>query len=299
MHHKICSWLKILGISTIICCGYVNVSFGDDPVSVPGSGNGEPTAGQQTGDTGGDTGGGNVAPISFNSVTKTLCPAGQYVYKCGSYRIGFEWLKGMNVPNEYTEDNCSTNRGSWDDDTCKISTKNYYISDDQSELLQQMRDFFGGKEESVFFCEGTNCSAVATDYKTDRDTILNNVCNPFDSGTAITCAYCPDSAKTDATIVTVNVSSKTVKNWVKFNTIADCYIDSFSDSTGTYKYVTDGDISRKAQNCYYANDNTNAFNTLSGDSITNFAPGTNASITTGTVYIPSSGTSGSVSMTHL
>lgn len=207
-------------------------------------------------------------PITENeplTYVKTLCPAGQYVYKCGNYRVGFNWLRGIH--ND------------------KISTENYYISDDPSELLQQMRDFFAAKDNSsIRYCDDgqDSCNEIksVSEYKNDRNTILINVCDPFSSDTAVTCAYCPDSAKIDASTVTVITNTddtperkmtQTTSDW-KFYTIADCYTDTFTDSTGTYKYTYN---SPTAEKCFYNNTNINAFNTLQGDSISGFAPGTN------------------------
>ena len=220
----------------------------------------------------------DTPPLRLYSI-KTLCPTGQYVYKCGNYRVGFNWLRGV----QSTSDN-----------TAKIilSTKNYYISNDQLTLLQQMRDFFAAKNgTSIRYCENDSCNFNTSDYKDDRDAILNNVCNPFNSNTAVTCAYCPNSANVDASTVRItteenSTAKQTASDW-NFHTFADCYTDTFTDSTGTYKYTQQNQTS--AEKCFYANTNPEAFNTLQGDGISGFASGTNNTIDA--VFVPIAHTS--------
>ena len=210
--------------------------------------------------------------------TKTLCPAGQYVYKCGNYRVGFNWLRGVQSTSD-------------DTDNSALSTKNYYISNDQLTLLQQMRDFFAAKDgTSIRYCENDSCNSNTSDYKDDRDAILNNVCNPFNSNTAVTCAYCPNSANVDASTVKITTENTTAKqtasDW-EFHTFADCYTDTFTDSTGTYKYTQQNQTT--AEKCFYANTNPEAFNTLQGDGISGFASGTNNTINS--IFVPIAHTS--------
>lgn len=263
-----------------------------------------------------------------NIYLRTICPSGQYVYKCGNYRVGFNWLKGMTKTETITnttEQACTDADGSWADNTCTktITTNNYYISDNTAELFEQMRNFFAGndmkycaiREEKTSSCTATN----NTSSKEDRDTILANVCDLSDSSTAVTCATCPNSAKVPDSVAAVYIpkitrsfpflqpiSSNTITlpesnktktiselsatnsaEWVSFHTIADCYMDEFTDSTGTYKYV-ESDTNQTAKECYYVNTNPDALSDLQGDSIENFTAGGN-SPTVLKVVLPTSG----------
>lgn len=270
---------------------------------------------------------GEVSGEEFN-LKKKLCPTGQYVYKCGNYRIGFDWLKGMFITkttvedveivldtNENNNENNETTIIEGQKQACyaknttdsqnnedgpiiaynwvnnskcikitvnKVKTNNYYTTDNQSDLLQQMRDFFAAKKNtSINYCEkvdqdNNKCTKINTinveDYKSDRDTILNTVCNPFDSEMVITCATCPGSAKVGASTVEINTALKTTKSWT-FHTIADCYMQDFTDSTGTFKYVKPEQITNPnlpGEECYYSNTDKENFDALQGDSIENF-----------------------------
>lgn len=241
-----------------------------------------------------------LQPIVNDSVSNTLifCPAGQYVYKCGDYRVGFNWLKSISITNTYTSENCSSNGGVWntDSNTCDVITKNYYISNDQSELLDQMRDFFGGIKTEINHCKtwdnnNNTCTEteLTNDYKNDRDKIFSNLCSPFDSNISVTCAYCPNSANIEQSTVVItsyrHLNTATL-NW-KLHTIADCYLKEFTDSTGTYEYLSTNQIDSTAERCYYTNTNPEAFDILQGDSISD----ANFSNEAVTVYIPKSDSS--------
>lgn len=200
--------------------------------------------------------------ISVGTTTKELCPEGQYVYKCGNYKVGFNWLRGIQKLNS-------------EDDTTSASTANYYISTSQSELLDQMRDFFNPSTDSNYksieYCTsgtGKNCTRATrsqTDHLTDRELILLSLCDPNESNMTVTCATCPNSANVPASSVDVTEDlngAKSASNWV-FHTIADCYLKEFTDSTGTYEYRQND----TAQECYYTNTNPEAFRALQGDNI--------------------------------
>lgn len=310
MRYSVGSLLKIFGIATVLYgvdtgLSYAagGISFDDDGFSGgglvnTGSGTSAYVAYDAT-STPGDPDNPVITTIVSN--VKTLCPAGQYVYKCGNYKIGFNWLKSMPMSNTYTEENCSTEGGVWNSDssTCDISTKNYYISNDQSELLDQMRAFFGGTESSIERCKtwsDNSCTEreLTDKYLKDRYYILMTVCNPFDSNTAVTCAYCPNSANIEKSTVKIKINTLTnvssAENW-NFHTIADCYIKEFSDSTGTYIYVNDSgswDTNPDPEICYYTNTNPEALNLLQGDSIEGFASGTNTAKEPVLIAIPTS-----------
>lgn len=299
MNYRDSFLMKFFSIITVLCYGYVNDVFADSPYR-PGTGTMDEDIDI---DGGGDSGGTSVPIIPINP-THTLCPAGQYVYKCGNYRVGFKWLKGM----YYTDDSITTENdcdGDWNTDQSKCTrrTKNYYYitetdnnlsDDDRSALLQQMRDFFAAKNNvSIQYCvldSDNNCTGsanapiAANEYIIERDKILETVCNP--TNTTITCAYCPDSANIPASTVKINAVTKKTSDW-SFHTIADCYMNSFTDSTGTFKYVTN--TSSQAKKCYYTNTNPEAFSALSGDSIEQFVSGITVNAAVMTIDLPSTG----------
>ena len=283
--------LKSFSIVAVLCCGYFGDAFGLGP----GTGTDTPI------DTGDDPVGGTTGSIVPINPEHQLCPQGQYVYKCGNYRVGFEWLKGMYYVDDSVTSSTECGSDDWDttQNKCTRRTKNYYYitktadnmsDDDRSALMQQMRDFFTANNNiSIPYCavdSDNNCTVAATsDISTDRNKILETVCNP--TNTMITCAYCPDSANIPASKVRINAVTRKTSEW-KFYTIADCYMDSFTDSTGTFKYVTN--TSEQAKKCYYTNTNPEAFSALSGDSIEQFVSGVTVNAAVMTIDLPSTGT---------
>ncbi len=196
--------------------------------------------------------------------TKTVCPRGQYVYKCGNYRVGFNWLKGAGFPELQTISSGSTNG--------YTTTKNYYVGDTTLELFEQMRNFFNGTN-AVLFVNGDSVSSVSP--VADRELILNYLCHPATS--TITCALCPNNANVPATTVELDDDNKTIEGTWDFYTFADCYMDEFEDSTGSFYYTAESGSNAKAK-CYYTNTDPNALNTLNGDEIGNFIPGLNDNV---------------------
>ncbi len=203
---------------------------------------------------------------STSGTKQQICPENQYVYGCGNYRIGFNWLKSATLTDPNPNAQPSTH-----------TTKNYYISDDPMVLFKQMRNFFHGDAPSIKYNNNGNLAdAPLNDYRKDREVILQNLCNPLTSATAITCATCPNGAKVHATTVQINdQDKKVVQNSWDFYTIADCYMDEFKDSTGTYVYVDDINNNNTRYECYYTNTNPNAITILNGDSTSDFVPGIN------------------------
>jgi len=207
---------------------------------------------------------------------KQICPENQFVYKCGNYRVGFDWLKSVKLPNP---ENMSQ----------KVQTKNYYINDNALDLFNQMRNFFHDGDVKYKDDDGNIKTADVATYKEDRQVILQNLCNPLVENTGAICAKCPNDAKVKPSTVEVSEEDgKIIKYSWDFYTIADCYMNEFKDSTGSYEYVTNINDNDTKHDCYYTNTNPDAFNQLRGDSIANFAPGVtlNVSGTAAEVLIP-------------
>lgn len=183
---------------------------------------------------------------------------GYYVAACNNYRVGFNWLKKAKVPDlEQSNQNLIVYH----------TTNDYYSDDDDMiTLLKKMRIFFGHYQDF---------SLINTPENTllkDRESILNNICNPNDSNTEIYCAKCPNNAKIPLSSVKLDSNHSVISGSWKFYTIADCYMDTFEDSTGTYFYVPDSmnldeANAGQAQKCYYANTNPDALDALKGDTI--------------------------------
>lgn len=192
----------------------------------------------------------------------TLCPSGQYVSKCGNYRVGFNWLKKATFPQPNAS---GDNHGS-------TSTNNYYVSE-QADLFEQMRIFFSGVNESILAKDETETisNIAPEDYIADRELILNYLCNPVNS--TVTCTACPNGGNVDKSSVKLfGDDNQIVSGSWKFHTFADCHMQDFEDSTGSfsYYYADTGTDAEKAK-CYYTN--TDSINTLSGDAIGDFIPG--------------------------
>lgn len=214
--------------------------------------------------------------------TSLVCPNGQYVQKCGNYRVGFNWLKSAQLPTTTSYNSASR--------TAYTTTKNYYISNDTLDLFEQMRTFFGHNGSIAIVYDNNGSPATTSSYDAERKLILDNLCS-----TTWTCAACPNGAMVPESTVDLDSTGKAV-SW-DFFTIADCYMTEFEDSTGFYFYVPDtvGDdfsnLTAPVVNCYYTNTNPEAFDILNGDAIGRFIPNVNASTSRETtVFIPSTST---------
>lgn len=273
MSFKHNSLFKFCIIATFLFCGNVVLA---DPI---GSNTGGTTIGQANSSSQNNTYQNNtnqtakaIAILAASpstayrgeGTTKTVCPRGQYVYKCGNYRVGFNWLKGAGFPELQTISSGPTNG--------YTTTKNYYVGDTTLELFEQMRNFFNGTN-AVLFVNGDSVSSVSP--VADRELILNYLCHPATS--TITCALCPNNANVPATTVELDDDNKTIEGTWDFYTFADCYMDEFEDSTGSFYYTAESGSNAKAK-CYYTNTDPNALNTLNGDEIGKFIPGLNDNV---------------------
>ena len=176
--------------------------------------------------------------LTYQTTIRTLCPEGQYVAKCGNNTIGFNWLKSVCLDLE--EDDL-------DPDTCQNSTRNYFSAVSVLKLYEQMRDVFSSEtDQSIPYKDENNHIQYAShdDVLNDRQNILGYMCDI----NTITCAPCPNGAKVEPSTVAVLASSNFVNKW-NIRTFADCYMDEFEDSTGSYVYVQNG--STTPEKCYY------------------------------------------------
>ena len=215
--------------------------------------------------------------------TKTICPAGQYVYSCGSYKVGYNWLKNITLtaPNGWVK-----------------STKNYYIGDSTYDRMEQLHAFFN-KNQTIKQTTDTGYTSVDTsssEVEDDREFILGLVCNPLTENISITCAACPDGGTVERSSVDVGNDTSyeetdlmLIRGTWNFHTIADCYVSEFEDASGSFVYVSPNvsATDAKAEACYYVNTKSSATNFLAGDNLYGFIAGSNAgTITTVTPDIP-------------
>ena len=205
----------------------------------------------------------------------TLCPDGQYVAACGNYRVGFNWLKSAKVPDGTTQTESPTVSTPVSHSINYKTTGNYYISNDILDLYEQMRIFFKKTEDPISILsideEGHIAPALYSQYSSDREAILNNVCHPrkYDRK----CVPCPNGANVPKSTVELDSNNLVIQGSWDFHTFADCYMQEFEDTTGTYFYVPDNvnfdiadlDSPTTVAQCYYTN--TNAIDTLNGDEI--------------------------------
>lgn len=182
-------------------------------------------------------------------VQVTICPEGEYVAACGNYRVGFNWLKPATISG--------------------TNTQNYYISNEITDLYQQMRTFFDKGATIIQYLNGETITNTPG-FAADRKAILDTLCNPKKS--EIRCLPCPNNAKVPKSTVYINDTDPTT-DW-DFHTFADCYMTEFEDSTGSYFYVPDDSINEhNAEKCYYQNTTADAVDILGGTSIGTFVPG--------------------------
>lgn len=169
-----------------------------------------------------------------------LCPKDSYVQRCGSKTVGTYWLKGY-VDNEGT-----------------VVCPDYYDYEERNNM-KNLRIFFhpdnfnGGEiiytQNSGNGVVGGHVSANSSIFSEHREAMLSAVCNP--NTTEIVCAECPYDGKTDNSSTVIMGEDGTFSQW-KIFTFADCYIRTFSDSTGTYAYYSEE--TGNQQLCHYSNE---------------------------------------------
>lgn len=163
-----------------------------------------------------------------------ICGENYYLARCGKTSIGTNWLKGI-----------------------KGATPDYYsydLPDSDTTNITNLRKFFAGVEQIIYKTkDGETQTVSGPGYKTARDTILENFClTQTGELETVKCERCPNNASVFASSVDVD---NNIRTWHVY-TIADCYMDEFSDHTGTFVYVPNNSAknSASAKKCYYSND---------------------------------------------
>ena len=186
---------------------------------------------------------GTNATVNFGNQTldaayavrlRFICAKGTYVDKCGNDEIGFNWLRPLYIDG--------------------VATRNYYeAANTQSKRYEKMREVFSNTNPQigVTFKESNQISTASYEQvRDDRNKILNYFCSDLD---AIRCKSCPNNAKVEASTVSVttvstDVTNNTIVSGWNIRTFADCYLDEFEDTTGTYVYQNGTD---NAEKCYF------------------------------------------------
>lgn len=172
--------------------------------------------------------------------TKILCKEGYYLSHCGGIKVGTNWLKGIQG-NTTTPDYYS-----------------YGLPDSDTTNIANLRKFFAGLEPINYTKKDRQTETVSpSEYKPNRNEILTTFCTKNDELLNIECAKCPNNAKIPRSIVGKdNTSGKIIKSSWQVHTISDCYMDKFSDHTGTYIYVATAaaNSATAGKKCYYSND---------------------------------------------
>ncbi|MBR4624181.1 MAG: hypothetical protein IKO56_01430 [Alphaproteobacteria bacterium] len=176
---------------------------------------------------------------------KVICAEGTYLKKCGNTEIGFNLLKPM-----YNSNNTRL-------------TRNYYGATRNNDLsrYEQMRKVFTGTEPVPYKDENNETQIASNaDVVRDRETILDYFCDPFDDTIVKQCAPCPGDAKVASSYIKTSPLNTSVEEW-HINTLADCYLDEFQDSTGKYVYVPSNENfeTSSGAKCYYTGSTSRTF----------------------------------------
>lgn len=172
------------------------------------------------------------------TIIKVICNAGYYVSSCGTKTIGTNWLKGIH-DNTETPDYFSYNSAAYDN-------------------LTNLRKFFAGHDDITYTDKNGSTQTVTKDtYTGYRNTIFEKFCikttddNPQELTTH--CERCPNNAQVPQSTIGFNVTNNTfnLSKYMYIYTIADCYVEEFSDHTGTFIYSAANNTN--AKKCYYSN----------------------------------------------
>lgn len=169
-----------------------------------------------------------------------------YVKKCGNYDVGIDWLRTVTTIDGEIKSVFITNSDSFADN---LSNFKRYINN------------AGTTNKTIF----SNANVTA-----DANEQLERLCSPYVNGiqNSFECAPCPNAGiLDDKPSVTINYNDKSiVANTWKFYTIADCFLQEFSDNTGTFYYT---DYSYKnVQHCYYNPNSSEITGTMENIQIT-------------------------------
>ncbi|MBR5904734.1 MAG: hypothetical protein IKZ49_04365 [Alphaproteobacteria bacterium] len=177
----------------------------------------------------------------------SLCGKGDksnyYIKSCNGKDVGINWLRSATTSN-----GVKTNVFSIDENnSLSVNTKNFrkYIA-------------AANKDELVNIQETT----------LDPRIQLKEICSPYQEGAqiSIVCEACPNGGFIDAQekaspSVELNYNDNSVAGKWVFYTIADCYLQEYSDATGVYHYIDT--VNSGKEKCYYKPDAEGYFEQIS------------------------------------
>ena len=211
---------------------------------------GDPFMSSQIGEVNIDAGYANVSGAErdrysmfamMNTITEKqiICPSGYYLSSCNQIIIGTNWLKGVKGSSQ---------------------TPDYYSydpSDSDSLNVTNLRKFFTGLEPINYTnVNGAKKTVLPSVYTQYRNLILTAVCAENEKLANIECKKCPNDAKVlESSVELDGYSGEIIKNSWQVHTFTDCYMDEFSDHTGTYIYIPASASTNNysAKKCYYSN----------------------------------------------
>jgi len=166
-----------------------------------------------------------------------ICDTGYYLAKCGTNYVGLNWLKGYALNG----DTNSYDFYDYADETGKNNIKN-------------LRLFFNPVAgEDIIFTKSAKYDSLRDSIPSDDDDVVstrNGLLTATCTASNATCAKCPGDGTVAQSTVKI-YSTTSVYEWT-VHTIADCYMNTFTDSTGTFKYVpTETSPTSAALNCNY------------------------------------------------
>lgn len=237
--------------------------------------------------------------------TKTICPKNQYVKSCSGYAVGTNWLKGgrFSADEKQGKKIPALTIPSYYEDLEEDATTEE-LSALHAEKIKALRYFFNqAGPDSILSTTGqtgiikniTDADITKTDSENaeinrregNGETLKDSEKIPYTVASDlltllctsdVECAPC-EGGLVDATTYEYDSFSILANTW-KFYTIADCYKEDFSDTTGSFNYV---DYENKTIQCKYNTDEETAI--LKGQKlISSYTPSSTSSYTPSSHY---------------
>ena len=187
------------------------------------------------------------------TIQNTACEKDYYVAYCGTTAISLENILNVLQMQHavYLDDGCWPVNGS-------LTTAQHYQNmraifgihecndDTDCNSIGEKREKMDGDEEtgSVKHCKN-NVSLGGKDNPSTLNDWMGSVhagCLIAAQNDNVICQKCPNDGKTDS------ASTYDLNSWKTFNTIADCYTITASDTKGTYTIISTDEDDR----CYYS-----------------------------------------------
>ena len=192
------------------------------------------------------------------TIQNTACEKDYYVAYCGTTAISLENILNILQMQHavYLDNGCWPVNGS-------LTTAQHYQNmraifgihecDDETDscnsITEKIKKMDGNYDDDIGSAYYCNKNTSGTPGGKDNPSALNDWMNTVHTGclTAaqndnVICQKCPNDGKTDS------ASTYNLNSWKTFNTIADCYTITASDTKGTYTIISTDEDDR----CYYS-----------------------------------------------